>query len=54
MNKLSPVSPLRAPEGRATYEPPVAVFFSIAAPQNILVTMSVELEAEDFEEGEEL
>ena len=54
MNKLSPVSPLRASEGRGLYEPPVAVFFSIAAPQNILVTMSVELEAEDFEEGEEL
>ncbi|WP_455519588.1 hypothetical protein [Porphyromonas sp.] len=54
MNKLSPMSPLRFSEGRALYEPPVAVLFSITAPQNILVTMSVELEADDFDEGAEL
>ena len=41
-------------KGRATYEPPTAEFFTISVPQNILVKMSIEIDVEDFEEGEDL
>lgn len=41
-------------ERRATYEPPMAEFFTISVPQNILVKMSIEIDVEDFEEGEDL
>ena len=39
---------------RASYEPPTAEIFTISARQNILIQMSIELEVEDFEEGEDL
>lgn len=37
-----------------SYEPPMADFFSLSAPQDILVDMSIELSVEDFEQGEDL
>lgn len=37
-----------------SYEPPMARLFALSAPQDILVEMSIELEIEDFEEGEPL
>ncbi|WP_455107419.1 hypothetical protein [Porphyromonas sp.] len=54
MNKLSIISRPVSGEGRAPYEPPTAEFFATSAPQNILVQMSIELEVEDFDEGDEL
>ena len=41
-------------ERRAPYEPPTAEIFTTSVPQNILVKMSIELDVEDFEEGEDL
>ena len=37
-----------------SYEPPMARLFALSVPQDILVEMSIELEIEDFEEGEPL
>ncbi|WP_455519351.1 hypothetical protein [Porphyromonas sp.] len=54
MNKLSLITRPCSGERRAPYEPPTAEFFATSAPQNILVQMSIELEVEDFEEGDEL
>ena len=41
-------------ERRAIYEPPMAEFFATSAPQNILIQMSIELDVEDFDEGDDL
>ena len=54
MNKLSPIMRPCSGERRATYEPPMAEFFATSAPQNILIQMSIELDVEDFEEGDDL
>ena len=54
MNKLSSIMRPCSGEGRAPYEPPMAVFFATSAPQNILIQMSIELDVEDFEEGDDL
>lgn len=54
MNKLSLIVCPVSGKGRATYEPPTAEFFTISVPQNILVKMSIEIDVEDFEEGEDL
>lgn len=54
MNKLSIISRPCSGEGRAPYEPPMAEFFATSAPQNILIQMSIDLEVEDFEEGDDL
>lgn len=37
-----------------SYEPPMVRLFALSVPQDILVEMSIELEIEDFEEGEPL
>ena len=54
MNKLSPIMRPCSGERRATYEPPMAEFFATSAPQNILIQMSIELDVEDFDEGDDL
>ena len=54
MNKLSPIMHPCSGERRATYEPPMAEFFATSAPQNILIQMSIELDVEDFDEGDDL
>ena len=54
MNKLSSIMRPCSGEGRAPYEPPMAVFFATSAPQNILIQMSIELDVEDFDEGDDL
>lgn len=54
MNKLSLITRAVSGERRAPYEPPMAEFFATSAPQNILIQMSIELDVEDFEEGDDL
>ena len=54
MNKLSPIMRPCSGERRAIYEPPMAEFFATSAPQNILIQMSIELDVEDFDEGDDL
>lgn len=54
MNKLSLIMRPFSGKKRASYEPPTAEFFTISVPQNILVKMSIEIDVEDFEEGEDL
>ena len=44
---------VEAPQHKS-YEPPMARLFALSAPQDILIEMSIELEIEDFEEGEPL
>lgn len=54
MNKLSPIMRPCSGERRAPYEPPTAEFFATSVPQNILVQMSIEIDVEGFEEGDDL
>ena len=54
MNKLSSIMRPCSGERRAPYEPPTAEFFATSAPQNILIQMSIELDVEDFDEGDDL
>lgn len=54
MNKLSSIMRPCSGERRAPYEPPTAEFFATSVPQNILVQMSIEIDVEGFEEGDDL
>lgn len=54
MNKLSLITRAVSGERRAPYEPPAAEFFATSAPQNILIQMSIEIDVEGFEEGDDL
>lgn len=54
MNKLSLITRAVSGERRAPYEPPTAEFFATSAPQNILIQMSIEIDVEGFEEGDDL
>lgn len=54
MNRLSLITRAVSSERRAPYEPPTAEFFVTSVPQNILVQMSIEIDVEGFEEGDDL
>ena len=54
MNRLSLITRAVSGKRRAPYEPPTAEFFVTSVPQNILVQMSIEIDVEGFEEGDDL
>ncbi|WP_455108305.1 hypothetical protein [Porphyromonas sp.] len=54
MNTLPDCNEAPSTTSRAVYEPPMATIFRLHAPCDILVAMSIEVDVEGFEEGEDL